>query len=61
MTNHNHVHRVLRTGEESLSRGMQNLGFRYIRHVDTQRKRVGHFFKGRYKAMAAREQAVEEW
>jgi putative transposase len=46
----NHVHLALQAGEESLSRGMQNLAFRYTRHVNTARERVGHLFEGRYKA-----------
>ncbi len=46
----NHVHLALQAGDESLSRGMQNLGFRYTRHVNAARKRVGRLFEGRYKA-----------
>ncbi len=46
----NHVHLALQAGDESLSRGMQNLGFRYTRHVNAGRKRAGHLFEGRYKA-----------
>jgi len=46
----NHVHLALQAGDESLSRGLQNLAFRYTRHVNTARKRAGHLFEGRYKA-----------
>lgn len=46
----NHVHLALQAGDEPLSGGMQNLGFRYTRHVNAARKRVGHLFEGRYKA-----------
>jgi REP element-mobilizing transposase RayT len=46
----NHMHLALQAGEESLSRGMQNLAFRHTRHVNAARKRVGHLFEGRYKA-----------
>jgi len=37
----NHVHLALQAGDESLSRGLQNLAFRYTRHVNTARKRAG--------------------
>ena len=47
----NHVHLVLQAGEAPLSRPMQNLAFRYTRHVNARRKRVGHLFQGRYKAL----------
>lgn len=46
----NHVHLALQTGAEPLSHGMHNLAFRYTRHVNAARKRVGHLFEGRYKA-----------
>ena len=46
----NHVHLGLQAGAEPLSRGMQNLAFRYTRHVNRVRRRVGHLFEGRYKA-----------
>jgi len=47
----NHVHLALQAGETPLSVGMQNLSFRYTRHVNKTRKRVGHVFQGRYKAV----------
>ena len=47
----NHVHLVLQAGETPLSSGMQNLSFRYTGHINKTRKRVGHVFQGRYKAV----------
>ena len=47
----NHVHLVLQAGEAPLSRALQNLAFRYTRHVNQTRERVGHLFQGRYKAL----------
>jgi REP element-mobilizing transposase RayT len=47
----NHVHLALQAGETPLSIGMQNLSFRYTRHVNMTQKRVGHVFQGRYKAV----------
>jgi putative transposase len=46
----NHLHLALQAGELSLSRGMQNLSFRYTRYLNTRLKRVGHVFQGRFKA-----------
>jgi len=34
-----------------LSKIIQNLGFRYTRYINQQRKTVGHLFQGRYKAI----------
>jgi putative transposase len=47
----NHVHLALQAGESPLSSGMQNLSFRYTRHINKNRKRAGHLFQGRYKAV----------
>jgi REP element-mobilizing transposase RayT len=47
----NHVHLALQAGEAPLSVGMQNLSFRYTRHINKTRNRVGHVFQGRYKAV----------
>jgi hypothetical protein len=47
----NHIHLVLQTGEIPLSRGMQNLSFRYTRWINWREKRTGHLFQGRYKAV----------
>ena len=47
----NHVHLVLQAGAIPLSRAMQNLAFRYTRHINARARRVGHLFQGRYKAI----------
>lgn len=47
----NHVHLALQTSETPLARALQNLSFRYARHVNRSRDRVGHLFQGRYKAL----------
>ena len=46
----NHLHLALQCSEQPLSIGMQNLAFRYTRHVNARRGRVGHLFEGRFKA-----------
>jgi len=47
----NHVHLLIQVGEASLSPIMQNVSFRFTRYFNTQQKRVGHLFQGRYKAL----------
>lgn len=47
----NHIHLVIQVGTIPLSRGMQNLSFRYTRWINWREKRVGHLFQGRYKAV----------
>ena len=47
----NHVHLVLQAGAAPLSAAMQNLAFRYTRHVNRRERRIGHLFQGRYKAI----------
>jgi putative transposase len=47
----NHVHLAIQVGGVSLSRILQNLSFRYTRWVNARRKRSGHLFQGRYKAV----------
>jgi len=47
----NHAHLVLQVGAIPLSRAMQNLAFRYTRHINTREKRRGHLFQGRFKAI----------
>jgi hypothetical protein len=47
----NHIHLALQVGEIPLSRGMQNLSFRYTRWLNWREKRTGHLFQGRYKAV----------
>lgn len=47
----NHVHLVIQVGEIPLSRIIQNLSFRYTKYINKKKKRVGHLFQGRYKAI----------
>lgn len=47
----NHLHLAVEVGRIPLSRGMQNLAFRYTRWINRRKKRVGHLFQGRYKAL----------
>lgn len=46
-----HIHLALQAGEIPLSRGMQNLSFRYTRWINWREKRTGHLFQGRFKAI----------
>ena len=46
----NHLHLALQAGDRPLSAGVQNLAFRYTRHINGRLKRVGHLFEGRFKA-----------
>lgn len=47
----NHIHLALQVGDIPLSRGMQNLSFRYTRWINWREKRTGHLFQGRYKTV----------
>lgn len=47
----NHIHLAIQVGDIPLSRGMQNLSFRYTRWINWREKRTGHLFQGRYKAV----------
>jgi REP element-mobilizing transposase RayT len=47
----NHIHLAVQVGAMPLSRGMQNLSFRYTRWINWRKKRTGHLFQGRYKAV----------
>ena len=47
----NHIHLVLQAGDLPLSKGMQNLAFRFTRWMNFRQGRSGHLFQGRYKAI----------
>jgi REP element-mobilizing transposase RayT len=47
----NHLHLAIQIGEIPLSRIMQNLSFRYTRWHNWRRKKTGHLFQGRFKAV----------
>lgn len=47
----NHIHLVIQVAETPLSKIVQNISFRYTRHINTTQERTGHLFQGRYKAI----------
>ena len=46
-----HIHLGLQVGDIPLPRIMQNLSLRYTAWVNRRRRRTGHVFQGRYKAL----------
>jgi len=53
----NHVHLVIQVGTIPLSRIMQNVSFRYTRWFNARKKRTGHLFQGRFKALLVDEES----
>ena len=49
MTNHHHL--LLETPLANLSQIMRHINGAYTNYFNTKRKRVGHLFQGRYKAI----------
>ncbi len=47
----NHIHLVIQVADIPLSRIMQNLSLRYTQWMNKRRRRMGHLFQGRYKAI----------
>jgi REP element-mobilizing transposase RayT len=47
----NHFHLVVETPKANLARGMRQLNGRYAQRFNRRRRRVGHLFQGRYKAL----------
>ncbi len=47
----NHVHLLIETGDIPLSKIMHGLQFSYTQAFNRRRKKVGHLFQGRYKAI----------
>jgi hypothetical protein len=47
----NHLHLVVQAGDIPLSKILQNVSFRYTRYINKKKKRIGHLFQGRYKAI----------
>ncbi|ABQ28074.1 REP-associated tyrosine transposase [Geotalea uraniireducens] len=47
----NHFHLLLETPEKNLSRIMHHLNSSYTTYINIKRKRSGHLFQGRYKAI----------
>jgi putative transposase len=47
----NHIHLLLEVEEDSLSKIMQTLLFRYTRYFNRRYGKTGHLFEGRYRAI----------
>jgi hypothetical protein len=47
----NHLHLILQASDIPLSRGMQNLSFRYTQWFNRRNNIHGHLFQGRFKAL----------
>jgi putative transposase len=47
----NHVHLLVETGSQPLSRFMQGLQQSYTQYFNRRHRKVGHLFQGRYKAI----------
>ena len=47
----NHYHLLIETPEKNLSRIMHYLNSSYTTYINIKRKRSGHLFQGRYKAI----------
>jgi putative transposase len=47
----NHIHLAIQVGGIPLSKIMQNISFRYTRWINRRKRRIGHLFQGRYKAV----------
>jgi len=47
----NHVHLAIQVGHVPLAKIVQNLSFRYTRWINRRKRRIGHLFQGRYKAV----------
>ena len=53
----NHVHLLLETGTQPLSRTMQTLQFTYSQYYNRRYEKTGHVFQGRYQAILCDRQA----
>lgn len=53
---HTHMHLLMRTGSEPLSRIMQRWLTRYAETFNLRHSRMGHVFQGRYKAILVEEE-----
>ena len=53
----NHVHLLIKEGEEELSNTMKRIGARYVYWYNWQYNRKGHLFQGRYKSEPVEEDA----
>lgn len=46
----NHIHLVIREGEDSLSRIVKRIGVSYAYYFNKKYNRIGHVFQGRFKS-----------
>lgn len=53
----NHIHMLIRTGDDPLTRFMQALGSRFARYLNARRDEHGHVFQGRYQAKPVEDDA----
>jgi len=53
----NHYHLLVETPDGNLSRGMRQLNGVYTQASNRRRRRVGHVFQGRYKAILVQKEA----
>ena len=47
----NHIHLAIRVANDSISRIIHHLAFRYTQYVNRRQNRVGHLFQGRFKSV----------
>jgi len=47
----NHIHLLIQVAEIPLAKIIQNISFRFSRHINSTQERTGHLFQGRYKAI----------
>jgi len=47
----NHIHLAIQVGNTPLAKIIQNVSFRYTRWINRRKRRIGHLFQGRYKAV----------
>ena len=53
----NHVHLLLKTGEEPLELIFKRIGSRYVYWYNLKYQRIGHLFQDRYKSEAVEDDA----
>ncbi len=47
----NHIHLLIQVADIPLAKIIQNISFRFSRHINSTQDRTGHLFQGRYKAI----------
>ena len=51
----NHVHLLIKTGEEDISQVMKRIGIRFVQSINQKYGRSGHLFQDRYKSEAVQD------